>query len=125
MRRRARSRTDVGAVLVFVLLLMLALVGLGHGLLVSALAELAASSAGARHLAARAAAEAAVARALRGSGGPWMDSTGVGETRAPGALSLGRASGSATLTRLTAESWIVEGRGTGPAGGETRTASLA
>ena len=111
--------------LVFVVLLMLALVGLGHGLLVSALAEHAASSAGARHLQARAAASAVVARILRASDGAWMDSIDVGETRASGALSLGRATGSATSTRLTRESWLVQGRGTYPDGGATRTASLA
>jgi hypothetical protein len=125
MTDRGSSRTDTGAVLVFALLLMLALVGLGHGLLVSALAELAASRAGARHLQARAAADAAVARTLRVSSGPWMDSIRVGEAHHWYALSLGRASSSATLSRLTSEAWLVEGRGIGPAAGETRTAALA
>ena len=125
MSRRMPSSADAGAALVFAVLLTLALVGLGHGLLVSALGELAASSAGARHLAARAAADASVARLLRAEGGSWMDSIPVGETRAAGTLPVGRASGSATLTRLTPESWLLEGRGTGPAAGETRTAVLA
>ena len=84
MSTRGGARRDAGAVLVFVVLLMLALVGLGHGLLVTALAELATSRAGARHLRARTAADAAVSEILRTPGGAWSGAVGLPADLPPG-----------------------------------------
>ena len=123
--RRLHLCGDAGAVLVFVVLLMLALVGLGHGLLVASLGEVAASSAGVRHLTARAAADGVVSAVLRRPFAPWMDSLPVGGARVTETISLGRAAGAATLRRLTRESWLVEGRGAFRHGADVRVARLA
>lgn len=117
--------SERGAVLVFVVLLMLALVGIGHGVLVAALAEAAASRAAVRHLVGRAAADAAVNLALRSPGGVWMDSVPIGGTRNFAAVSLGRAEGAGAVRRLAAETWLVEGEGRLPGRPATRAARLA
>lgn len=116
---------DAGAALAFVVLLMLALLGLGHGLLVASLGEVAASSAAVRHLTARAAADGVVSAALRKPYVPWMDSVPVDGARVTETISLGRAAGAATLRRLTRESWLVEGRGALRDGADVRVARLA
>lgn len=116
---------NAGAVLAFVVLLMLALLGLGHGLLVASLGEVAASSAALRHLTARAAADGVVSTALREPYAPWMDSVPVNGVRVTETVSLGRAAGAATLRRLTRESWLVEGRGALGDGADVRVARLA
>jgi hypothetical protein len=123
--RPCRARGEAGAVLIFVVLLMLALIGLGHGLLVAALGEVAASTAAVRHLTARAAADAAVSGALRRPFPPWMDSVIVGGVRVAETMPLGRAAATATLRRLTRESWLVEGSGALGDGAEVRSARLA
>jgi hypothetical protein len=123
--RGPRARRDAGAVLVFVVLLMLALIGLAHGLLLASLAEVAASAAGVRHLTARAAADGAVSGALRRPFTPWMDSVPVGGDRAAEPVSFGRAAGAATLRRLSREAWLVDGRGALAGGADARVARLA
>lgn len=114
-----------GVALVFVLLVMLALVALGHGALASSLGELAASRAVARQLELRAAADAAVSLALRERGGAWMDSVAVGDARSLGTLTLGRTEAASTLRRLAAESWLAEGRGRLGPRAAARSARLA
>ena len=110
-RHGAAAPRERGAALVFVLLVMLALVALGHGALASALGELAASRAVARQLEVRAAAEAAVSLALREPGGAWTDSIAVGEVRALGSRTLGRAVAAPGLRRIGPEAWLAEGEG--------------
>ncbi|HUF76766.1 MAG TPA: hypothetical protein VMM35_10840 [Longimicrobiales bacterium] len=122
---RPYSCGNAGAVLAFVVLLMLALLGLGHGLLVASLGEVAASSAAVRHLTARAAADGVVSAALRKPYAPWMDSVPVDGARVTETVSLGRAASAATLRRLTRESWFVEGRGALRDGVDVRVARLA
>ena len=113
-----------GAALVTVVLLTLAIFALGHGMLAVALGELAASRAAVRHLEARAAADAAVHQALAGPGPSWMDSLPRWDMRATGTSTFGRAESSGQLTRLSEETWWVEG--TGRVGvAESSTARLA
>jgi len=119
------SRAQSGAVLVFVVLLMLGLIGLGHGVLVSSLGEASASRTMVSHLVSRAAADGAVHVALRQPGGAWMDSVPVGGARSGGVLSLGRARAVWSLRRLAAESWLVEGEGALPGRTPVRAARLA
>jgi hypothetical protein len=125
MSARPTGGDGTGAVLVFVVLLMLALFALGHGLLVASLGEVAASAAGVRHLAARVAAEGAVAAALRAPRAAWMDSVVAGSTRAGDARALGRATAVVIWRRLARESWLVEGRAELPGRAEVRAARLA
>jgi hypothetical protein len=113
-----------GAALVVVVLITLALFACGHGLLVLALGELAASRAGARHLEARMAAESALRLAAADSGRDWMDSVDIDAERLVGTWRLGRAEGSASAWRLTRETWWLEGVGRTGAG-TSRTARLA
>jgi hypothetical protein len=118
------SRRTSGAALVVVVLITLALFGIGHGLLSLALGELAASRAGARHLEARTAAESAIHRALADTGQAWQDSLPVDGERLVGSWSWGRAEATASAWRLAPESWWLEG--VGHVGvGTTRTARLA
>jgi hypothetical protein len=121
-RRKAHR---AGAAIAFVLLLMLAFAALGHGLLVIALAEVSASSAGLRLLRARAAAEGAVATALRRPLGAWMDSVPVGQVRTTDTVRLGDVTSYAALRRVTREAWVVEGRGALPGRVEVRAAMFA
>src|SRR5688572_16835686 len=113
-----------GAALVAVVLITLALYAIGHGLLGLALGQLGASRAGARHLEARVAADAAVHRALTDSGRGWMDSVAIGSSRTMESWASGRAQAGVSLWKVSAESWWVEGSGRmGIA--EARTARLA
>jgi hypothetical protein len=114
-----------GAVLVFVVLFMMALIGLGHGLLVASLGEEAASRAASRQLVARAAADGAVRLALRATPAVWMDSVPVGGSRVGGSARLGPVDTDVTLQRLTRESWLIQGRARFPGGIEVRSARLA
>jgi hypothetical protein len=119
------ARGRHGAVLVFVVLLMLSVVGLGHAVLVVSLAETAASLAAARHLTARAAAEAAVSSVLRTPAGTWLDSVQVGGARQVTTLSLGRAAAIGGVRRLAPEAWLVQGEGGIPGRPTERAARLA
>ncbi len=92
-------------------LLSLALFGLGHGMLTLALGELAASRAAVRHLHANAAAEATVEQVLRDPGPTWMDSVPLGGTRTLPPDTMVAATAVAILQRLSGEGWWVEGRG--------------
>ncbi len=103
------SGRERGAVLVFVLLIMLALSLLVHGALVESLSELTASNAAVRQLRAVTASRSAVQRALDGAGGAWMDSVPRGAARAGDTLRAGALSSAASLRRLDAEVWLVEG----------------
>jgi hypothetical protein len=96
-----------GAALVTVVLLALAIFALAHGILVAALGELAASDSAERHLEARAAAEAALTRALGAPGLIWLDSVAVGDARGLPDTAVGGAS-LVTVRRLSAEAWWVE-----------------
>ena len=116
--------TERGAALVFVLLVMLAIFALGHGALASALGELAASHTVARQLEVRAAAEAAVSLALREPGGAWMDSIAVGQMRALGSRTVGRAAAAPNLRRIGREAWLAEGEGRLGPRARARTATL-
>jgi len=118
------SRSTDGAALVVVVLVTLALFAIGHGLLGLSLGELAASRAAARYLEARVASDAAVHRVLADSGGAWMDSVPIGSSRSAGSGSVGRARGEASLWRLSAESWWIEGVGR-VGSTEARSARLA
>lgn len=111
--------------LVFVVLLLLALTGLGHGMLVLAVGELAASRAAVRQLVGRAAAEGAAAYVLRQPEAGWTDSVPVGGARVVADLDLGRAEGVAAVRRLAPESWLVEGTGRLPGRTPVRSARLA
>jgi len=117
-------REDSGAALVAVVLITLALFAIGHGLLGLSLGELAASRAAMRLVESNTAAESAVNLVLTGSGPSWLDSVPVGGERTAISRPFGRAEGSATVWRLSAESWWVEG--TGRVGiAEARTPRLA
>lgn len=116
---------DEGAVLAFVVLLLLAAVGLGHGALVVALSEAGASRAAVRHLVARQAAEGALRRALRGAPGAWRDSVGVGDVRALDAVRLGRAESVVLARRLSPEAWLLEAEAGLAGRPRARTARLA
>jgi len=105
------KRGDRGAALVAVVLITLALFAIGHGLLGLSLGELAASRTAMRLLESNAAAESAVNLLLGGPGPSWLDSVTVGSERAAFSQPFGRAEGSATAWRLSAESWWVEGTG--------------
>lgn len=104
-----RKDREGGAVLVFAVLIMLALTLLVHGALVEALAELAASQASARQLRAASAARSAVQRTLDAEGGTWMDSVAPGEIGSGDTLRAGALQSVATMRRLDAETWLVEG----------------
>jgi hypothetical protein len=114
-----------GAVLVFVVLLMLALVGMGHAVLIVSLAELSASRAAVRQVTSRTAAESGVAKVLRVPVGAWADSVPVGGVRPVVSLSLGRAVASGSVRRLGGEAWLVEGEGWIPGRAPERAARLA
>jgi hypothetical protein len=105
------SRDERGAVLVAVVLITLALFAIGHGLLGLSLGELAASRAAMRLFESNAAAESAVHLVHAGPGPSWLDSVPVGGERTAISRPFGRAVGSATTWRLSAESWWVEGTG--------------
>ncbi|MGE0160947.1 MAG: hypothetical protein AB7T31_16210 [Gemmatimonadales bacterium] len=114
----------MGAALVTVVLITLALFAIGHALLVLSLGELSASRAAQRHLEARSAAESAVHRSLATPGASWMDSVAMQADRSIGSWSIGRARAAARVWRLSRESWWLEG--TGSVGVATaRTARLA
>lgn len=100
---------ECGAVLAFVILILLALSLLVHGALVESLTELSASNAAVRELRATAAARSSVQRALVAGGGAWMDSAARWEDRSGDTLRTGALSTVATLRRLGAEAWLVEG----------------
>jgi hypothetical protein len=112
-------------VLAFVVLLLLAVVGLGHGVLVASLAEAKASRAAVRHLAARLAAEGAVRRALSGGPGALRDSVAVGEARTLTIVRLGRAQGTVLARRLAREVWLLEAEAGLPGRAYARAARLA
>jgi hypothetical protein len=115
-----------GAALVTVVLLTLALFALAHGMLAVALGELAASRAAVRHLEARVAADAVVHETLSSSGFAWMDSVPLGDTRSTATSSMGRAEVFGKLTRLSDESWWIEGTGrVGVAASHTATLAWA
>ena len=114
-----------GAVLVVVVLVVVAMLGVGHGLVLAARYELVAARAGARHLEARAAAETAVERALDAGGGAWMDSVGEWEESASAPMRVGRMDARVAWRRLTAEAWQIEAAARGARGPEARWARLA
>jgi hypothetical protein len=118
-------RDDDGAVLAFVILLMLALLVLAHGVLVASLAEGAGSRAAARDLELRGAARWALAAALDAPLGAREDSMGAWETRDTDLGSVGRVAASAELTRLGRESWLVSGAARNSRGAVARTMRLA
>ena len=105
------SRRRDGAALVAVVLITLALFGIGHGLLALSLGELAASRASVRYLEAKVAADGAVRRVLADSGRAWMDSVAVGGSRELGSWTVGRARAEASVWRISSETWWVEGTG--------------
>jgi len=119
------ERGDRGAALAFVLLLMLAVISLGHGVLASALGELAASRARVRQLEASAAAQAAVARALGQAAGAWLDSIAPGREVVADSLVVGPGHGLGALRRLDPEAWLVVGTGRSGGRATVRTARLA
>lgn len=104
-----RREPERGAVLVFVVLVMLALSLVAHGALVESLAELSASRAAARQLQAVSSARSAVQVALNVGGGAWMDSVGLGGAWLTGTVGTGPISSVTTLRRLDTEFWLVEG----------------
>jgi hypothetical protein len=112
-------------VLVVVVLVMLAVFGLGHALLLAARFELAAAQSGARQLEARAAAESAVELALRTGGGPWMDSVPLWEFRADTPVVVGGVPTVARFRRLGAEGWLVEATAQRSGGPAAQAARLA
>lgn len=118
-------RGEEGAVLAFVVLLLLAAVGLGHSALVLSLAEEEASRAAVRHLVARQAADGAVREALKKAPGPWRDSVAVGGARALPAVRLGRAQGAVLARRVAREAWLLEAEAGLPGRPRARAARLA
>jgi len=118
-------RDDEGAVLAFVILLMLALLVLAHGALVAALSEVAGSRAAARDLELRAAARWALETTLTAPPGSWSDSTRMWDTRTLDLGDVGGVQVSSALTRLGPESWLISGRSSAPGGTRTQTARLA
>jgi hypothetical protein len=124
VRPTGRGAERSGAALVTVVLLTLALFVLGQGMLVLALGEVSAARAALRLLEARAAAEGAVADAIRRPPSAWLDSVPVGGSRESGGPAYGRASSSITLLRLAPEAWWVEGEGRSGSA-RARTARLA
>ncbi|MDX1646263.1 MAG: hypothetical protein R3304_03875 [Longimicrobiales bacterium] len=101
------SRGDRGAVLVVTLLLVLALLGLAHALLVSAEAAYTVSRAHARVATLDAAASGLLERGRAEGWSPWMDAIVVGQTRVePRDVAPGLA-GVIRWRRLGAEGWIL------------------
>jgi len=118
-------RDDEGAVLAFVILLMLALLVLAHGALVASLSEVAGSRAAARDLELRGAARWALGVTLESPPGPWRDTVSTWDIRDLDLGPIGQVEASGELMRLGAESWLLTGEASNPRGATARTGRLA
>ncbi|MGD2045055.1 MAG: hypothetical protein PVH96_02435 [Gemmatimonadota bacterium] len=123
--RAARSGSDSGAALAFVVLIMLALLTLAHGALLAALSEREGSRMAVRELRLRGAAEHALARTLSRRPGPALDSMNWWEVATEWSDTVGGMATGGVVRRLGPESWLVEGRALDPSGVEARSARLA
>jgi hypothetical protein len=109
-------RNDTGVVLVFTVLLGLAMLALGHGLLVTAQAGYATARSGARLVRVRAVADGLVLGAMQRGPNPWRDSVLVGGGRSTSATPTSGDSTVTTWRRLSVEAWTIEGVAVSPAG---------
>ncbi|MDX1495749.1 MAG: hypothetical protein R3253_16890, partial [Longimicrobiales bacterium] len=97
-----------GAVLVVVVLLSLALLGLAHGLLVSAELAYTTSAAHREVVELDALAQGRMQEEVAGGWRAWMDSVGVGDSRRTPLTGVGDASVQGRWRRLTSEVWLVK-----------------
>lgn len=114
-----------GAVLAFVILLMLAMLVLAHGALLASLSELAASRAAVRELELQGAARWALAATLSAPVEPWVDSLAIWDLHAEDLGPIGDVDARGELWRLGAESWLARGAARNAHGAEASTAYLA
>jgi len=119
------GRSETGAVLAFVILVMLGLFALTHGVLVASLAELAGSRAAVRELEVSAAAEGALQATLTTPPGPWMDSVVAWDARTVSHGPAGRTETFGIMRRLGPESWLIEGLAQMHSRAPARTARMA
>lgn len=105
-----------GAVLAVIVLMTLAILGLAHGLLISAEGAYAASRTHARVVELDAWVAGVMEEELRRRWDPWMDSVAVGARRAEARDSVGEPPTAVVWRRLSAESWLVEVEATSEAG---------
>ena len=104
-----REVQEKGAAVVTVLLVILAITVLAHGTLLLARAEWRAAQAGARHLKAEAAADAALALAMLRSLGVERDSLSIMDVDTALAMTLGGVPATGLFRRLSREAWLIEG----------------
>lgn len=105
-----------GAVLAVVVLMTLALLGLAHGLLVSAEGAYVASRAYARVVTLDSWVAGVMEEELRRGWRSWMDSVSVDERRTETGGAVGEPATTVTWRRISAESWLVEAEATASAG---------
>jgi hypothetical protein len=113
---RDTDQDDGGAVLVVVVLMTLALMGLAHGLLISAEGAYLTSRVHARTVELDSWVGGVVEEELRRGWAPWMDSVAVSGRRTGARDSLGGPPTSVVWRRLSTESWLVEVEATSEAG---------
>jgi len=106
---RSAPRGDRGAVLAVVVLMAVALLSLGHGLVVSSRSALTEARLSSLHAGLQAAADGAVVHAVEAGGGVWMDSVTVGSRGGRTASADGSDSTASVWRRLSPEAWLVEG----------------
>lgn len=104
----AERHGERGAVLAVIVLVTLALLGLAHGLLISAEGAYVASRTHARVVELDAWVAGVMEEELRRRWAPWMDSVAVGARWAEARDSVGEPPTTVVWRRLSAESWLVE-----------------
>lgn len=119
-----RTEAAAGAALVAVVLLMVAMLGVAHGLLLTARFELLVTRSGARQLGARVAAEVAADLAVARGAGLGRDSVTPWASGAPTALRVGDVQTIALFRRLGPESWLLEVEARHDRGPRSTTARL-
>lgn len=105
-----------GAVLVIIVLVTLAMLGLAHGLLVSAESAYTASRARARVLGLDALATGAIEAAIRRGHVPWMDTVPIAAARDSTEQTPGGLMTTTTWRHLDREGWLLEASATGDGG---------